>query len=533
MFCKTCWANIPDGTKVCPRCGKDPAAPPEPVEDDSKQKKGPVIRRPGRKVKKAQTSTLSWAVTMLVLLLVGGGIYYRHATTKQPSRVRSSEPAISGMIEALREAEGVKSVGGAEQSINEMDAPEIEIVVVQDQSTSASARKGVDAMNSGNYLKASVLFEQALDESPDNRSYMTNYASSLAAMGREEFKARKYRRSAEFYSEALEFDSDSSYLKGLAFAQARGEELESAAETLEEIVDEGSGDPDVTSLLKVVYTKLAQRAYSGGDFDESISYYEKALFLDPADRRLVAKLDKLKREDSFESDFRQKEGGHFTVRFEGGENAVTGYVISLLLEEAYIKLGADLGYRPADGDKVMAVLYSAESFRDVTRSPSWVGALYDGRIKIPVGGVTESTRELEKVIFHEYTHALVHRISGGRAPVWLNEGLAQYLEGKRTKEYEKYLKEVFSKEGGKVDLRRYQGSFMGLSTEEAYVAYAVSLSATEYLIREYSLYTARKVLEKMKAGKTLDRALFSVIYLSYEQFEEGWRKSVKRRLSIR
>ena len=47
-------------------------------------------------------------------------------------------------------------------------------------------------------------------------------------------------------------------------------------------------------------------------------------------------------------------------------------------------------------------MYTKERFRDVTGSPAWAGALFDGRIKVPAGGVTEKTELLEQVLFYEY-----------------------------------------------------------------------------------------------------------------------------------
>ncbi|MBI5492960.1 MAG: hypothetical protein HY893_08515 [Deltaproteobacteria bacterium] len=215
---------------------------------------------------------------------------------------------------------------------------------------------------------------------------------------------------------------------------------------------------------------------------------------------------------------------HFTVKYEGGENILTGYLIGMLLEEAYMKVGADLGFYPTD--RIEALLYTADTFRDVTRSPSWAGAIYDGRIKLPAGGIHEKTEELEKVIFHEYTHAVVHRLSGGRAPVWLNEGMAQYEEGRSSSEYSELLRKIA--EGNRVDLRVFERSFMGLNAAGASLAYLISLSATEYIIKEYGSTSLRRILEGLNGGMNMDAAVSSVLYISYSDLESGWLRSIKR-----
>ncbi|MBI5887596.1 MAG: hypothetical protein HZB82_02630 [Deltaproteobacteria bacterium] len=221
-----------------------------------------------------------------------------------------------------------------------------------------------------------------------------------------------------------------------------------------------------------------------------------------------------------------KEGSHFTVKFDGGENGVAGHVIAILLEEAYMKIGSDLGFYPAD--RIEAVLYAKEQFRDVTRSPAWAGALYDGRIKVPAGGITEKSSELEKVLFHEYTHSLVQRLSRGRAPTWLNEGLAQYEEGQDDSRYADALRE-FSRNGKKTfSLRALEGSFMGLTSSQAQSAYILSHSATRYIIREFGVSAVKRILEALASGQNIDSAVSSSIYLSYDDLDKSWLASLDR-----
>jgi hypothetical protein len=130
------------------------------------------------------------------------------------------------------------------------------------------------------------------------------------------------------------------------------------------------------------------------------------------------------------------------------------------------------------------------------------------------------------VIFHEYTHALVHRLSGGLAPTWLNEGLAQYEEGKDAAGYEDALKQLALKGG--VMLRRLEGSFTALDQRGAQGAYLLSLSATSYIIREFGMFSAKKILEELSGGASLDDAIHSSVYLSYEDLERVWLESITR-----
>ncbi|MEK6599043.1 MAG: peptidase MA family metallohydrolase, partial [Deltaproteobacteria bacterium] len=233
-------------------------------------------------------------------------------------------------------------------------------------------------------------------------------------------------------------------------------------------------------------------------------------------------------EEQIEKRFQKKEGSHFTIKFEGGENSDIGYLISILLEEAYIKVGSDIGYYPED--RIEAVLYTQQQFTDVTRAPNWAGAIYDGRIKIPIGGVTSRTSLLERALFHEYTHALVHRLSKGRAPVWLNEGIAQHEEGAANENINQILAQITRSEKP-IPLRPFEGSFIGYNNMQASVAYSVSLSATEYIINEFGISAVRRILENLGNGKTLEEAISSSLYISYEDLQGIWFMSLKRKFA--
>ena len=107
-----------------------------------------------------------------------------------------------------------------------------------------------------------------------------------------------------------------------------------------------------------------------------------------------------------------------------------------VLDRAYVRL-ADIYYeRPTR--KIPVVLHSSRDYYTATGAPWWSGGVYsshDGAIQIPVRGLPSSLpREMEDVLVHELSHAFVDEMSGGRAGRDLQEGLAQYMEGKRIEE---------------------------------------------------------------------------------------------------
>ena len=77
---------------------------------------------------------------------------------------------------------------------------------------------------------------------------------------------------------------------------------------------------------------------------------------------------------------------------------------------------------------VPVVLYTREQFRDITRSPEWAAAAYDGIIRVPMRGAGEKGEDLDRVLAHEFSHALIRSLATRNLPTWLNEGLASVLE---------------------------------------------------------------------------------------------------------
>ena len=367
------------------------------------------------------------------------------------------------------------------------------------------------------FYRAEGLAPEQIDGTAANKAL----AKALAEKAKKDIEAGAHAQAIVRLQEAAAVSEEAWILSMLADAEYRSGDLRAAAGTLEKI----AAEPGSSERLKAIYARLGRESLESGNMDDAAVFFGRASRLDPSDGKLSQALAAAERENSFEAGMDRREGGHFLVKFEGGENAITGHLIGLLLEEAYFKVGSDFGHYPEK--RMEALLYSKEAFRDITRSPSWAGAIYDGRIKLPVGGITSKTSALEKVIFHEYTHAVVRELSGGRAPVWLNEGVAQYEEGQSAAPYARALSELASR--GSLRLRPLEGSFMNLRAEEAQTAYILSLSATEYIIREFGLFSVRSILERLAEGMALEEAISASLGVSYGELEKDWAASLSGR----
>lgn len=80
---------------------------------------------------------------------------------------------------------------------------------------------------------------------------------------------------------------------------------------------------------------------------------------------------------------------------------------------------------------ITVVLTDPDLFQSELTMPENVSGLFNGKIHIPIPGDISKKSKMQGVLWHEYTHALIHEIAGNRAPRWYNEGMAVYQESKK------------------------------------------------------------------------------------------------------
>ncbi len=160
------------------------------------------------------------------------------------------------------------------------------------------------------------------------------------------------------------------------------------------------------------------------------------------------------------------------------------------------------------------ILYTNQTFMDITRAPSWSGALNDGRIRVPVEGLSSMTDELARVLKHELTHSFVGQKTGGRAPVWLQEGIAQYMEGKRSRTNAGALITAYDNHM-EFSLLSYETSWLNLPRNAASVAYAWSLAVVETIVTVNGVDDLERILDRLAAGSTTEDAIRAVLHEDY------------------
>jgi Tetratricopeptide repeat/Peptidase MA superfamily len=275
-------------------------------------------------------------------------------------------------------------------------------------------------------------------------------------------------------------------------------------------------DPSMAEASRL----LGYVLYRKGDVDGAIQVYEQALTRGPGDAMIASRLDAWRHEAELHGRFNQRLGDHFTVLFEGpAEEAIAARTVELL-EAAYWRIGTAIGTFP--NEPITVILYTQEQFKDITRSPSWAAGAYDGRIRVPMRGALQNPRELDRILCHEFTHALVHGVAPRGVPQWLNEGLALLFEPSRTPAADNAPLRAPGPAGAVVPLTRLEDSFEGLSDDEARRAYVESGDAVQALVAQSGMPAILNLLQNLGTGMRFDDAFERSIGMRYEEFQRVW-----------
>lgn len=299
-------------------------------------------------------------------------------------------------------------------------------------------------------------------------------------------------------------------LMNVAYLHLRRSEYKQSLDYLERGRRFAPDNPDVA--------KLAGWAYYGmNKMDQAVAEWKRALAL-RADPEVQAALDKAQRDKQEEESYKENESSHFTLRYSGAAEPALARDVLRTLEAHFSAIESELNFTPPGS--VGVVLYTQQAFADITRAPGWVGALNDGRIRVPVQGLSGVNPELSRVLKHELTHSFVGQKTRGHAPTWIQEGLAQWMEGKRSGENADDLMQIY-KDGHAASLGRLEGSWMGLPSDAAGYAYAWALANVEYIVQTDGMGDIERILDHIGGGMQTEEALREVLHSDYSDLMQS------------
>jgi tetratricopeptide (TPR) repeat protein len=303
---------------------------------------------------------------------------------------------------------------------------------------------------------------------------------------------------------------------GLGRAYLMASDYAAAEAALQDALSLRPGDPAAHRGLGQVY-------YLTDDAESALYHWEQAIKTGRPDPALTSRLARLRRQLAASSNLETVADHRFSIRFDGEQNPELREIVLEMLGDAAFNIGQKLNIWP--NRRIGVMLLTRTAFFDITGSPGWAGGIYEGQIKAPVAGYRADL--LERILHHEYVHAVLFDFLSDRCPWWLNEGMAQYFapdpEGNRKK---RGMAKQLLADGARPSLADL-GRRLTDDPQSALAAYSLALSATTYLIDTFDLFRLQTLLEGLRDGMAPEAALSFAIGYSLPEFEAEWIASVR------
>lgn len=267
--------------------------------------------------------------------------------------------------------------------------------------------------------------------------------------------------------------------------------------------------PDSSAL----HLALAQAISRQGRDREAADGLRRRLAARPDDTAARRELAGLDRTLESVAGLTHRTSAHFSVRFEGEANDALGRALLELLEEKYDMLAGILDCEPSR--QIPVILLPRQTYSSVSSAPDWAAGYYshsDARIRIGTRDLSPGfvPLDLERLLTHELAHAFIHARTGGAVPDDINEGLAQYLSGKRL--------------GYRLDPRRAEVQDGRMEVNDFYDS---ALSFVEYLIGRYRQQRLNDLLKYAGETGSVDQAFRRAFQRTYDETREEWLKSLR------
>jgi tetratricopeptide (TPR) repeat protein len=379
-------------------------------------------------------------------------------------------------------------------------------------------RRGAELFRAGQFKEAARQFEEALDKDPLSETARRSLGHALASAGQQKYRAGDLESAREYLEGAIDqWPEEPAFHLLLGVVSFHSGDLYGARRAVEEVLALDEGNPQGHELLGDIY-------YQEGYLTRAIPEWESALETPgPHSSRLRARIDRAERESDAESGFGRDVSVHFTLQYDDTVPRGVADAILQEMEDAYDSIGSELGSYPSTD--IPVILYSKILFTEITRKPLWVAGTFDGKIRVPVRGLSSpgDVARIRPILIHELAHAFILAIAPRGLPLWFQEGLAKHFEGAPTSGAEAYLE----RHGGSFPrtLHGLNGGLRGRggSVEASYLA---ALLAVRLIIDEEGFWTVRRVLESVGKGVPFEEAFREETRLETLEFQERWLSSL-------
>jgi len=380
----------------------------------------------------------------------------------------------------------------------------------------------ISLMEKGEGEKALELLLKAYSSYPYDQVLKRNLAEAYTIVGQRRMRENNYEAAATSFDQARELFPDTPryyFFRGIALYFAKY--ADAAQNELERARAMGGDTPEILYYL-------ARIQYDSGNLPQSLELLEKSIAMKGDFHAASGLAEKIRRELSVERSMDKGYSSRFVISYDAEVRSNLAGDILSALEDAYNSVGRDLSLFPSM--RIPVILYTRKDFRTVTSGPDWSGGLYDGKIRLPVGGAEQLTDQLKGVLFHEYTHVVVQELTHGNCPTWLNEGLAE-LEGRKVFNPPLGALGKAAKSSAYLQFSRLEKGFTDLAAREAAMAYQQSYAMVNFMVSSYGWPKVTEILVNLGNGMAISEAMQRALAdfgLDYEGVIAEWQAYMKR-----
>jgi len=154
----------------------------------------------------------------------------------------------------------------------------------------------------------------------------------------------------------------------------------------------------------------------------------------------------------------------------------------------------------------------------------WTGGVSYSNLSVIAIGINESNISWGKsAIAHELAHLVLYQKTANPyndIPLWFNEGMAMYTQGRVEDYYEDTLRQAV-KEGSTISVQSLCSPF-SVDPEKSYLSYAESYSLVKFLLTTYGQESVSYFLGVLSQGSTYDEALESAFGFNMGELNDIW-----------
>jgi tetratricopeptide (TPR) repeat protein len=299
------------------------------------------------------------------------------------------------------------------------------------------------------------------------------------------------------------------------------------------LFEEGKYDEAVKSYAEVNAREAVPGSY------ESLSRRGSAA-VENEIRLAKAAAEETKGDQTFESE-------HFTLKTRPGKDTLLAPYALNALEKAYAGLTKDLGVTPAA--KIRVEVYdSAKSLAHVSpltveqiKASGTIALCKYSRLMITSPKALLRGYPWLDTVSHEFVHYLVTQKGRNTVPIWLQEGLAKFLEtrwrgppGLAVDDMSLMLLQDAARRNQLIPFARMHPSIAMLPTQEqAALAFAEVEAAMRLLYTRGGQAALTELVAAMASGMTDEQAVAQAYGKSFSQFESDWRADILKARSSR